>query len=77
MRVATLRCPMGDLIGDLYGVPDSDTPGQPTYLVVPTQGSNGQDATAAWLVDVKAEYAAACREGHGSSTWTLEELLHE
>lgn len=77
MRVATLRCPMGDLIGELYGMPDSDAPGQPTFLVVPTQEADGRAAKAAWLVDVAAEYTATCREGHASSTWTLEELLPE
>jgi len=77
MRVATLRCPMGDLIGELYGMPDSDAPGQLTFLVVPTQETDGRGAKAAWLVDVKAEYTATCREGHASSTWTLEDLLFE
>jgi hypothetical protein len=77
MCVATLRCPMGDLIGELYGVPDSESPGQPTYLVVPVQEADDRGAEAAWLVDVTAEYTATCREGHGSSTWTIEELLHE
>jgi len=77
MRVATLRCPMGDLIAELYGVPDSDSPGHPTFLVVPTPEADGRGAKAAWLVDAKAEYAATCRAGHASSTWTLEELLPE
>ncbi len=77
MRIATLQCPMGDLIADLYGVPHPNTSGQPTYLVVPTQEADGRDAKPAWLVDPSAEYSATCREGHGPSTWTLEGLLRK
>ena len=77
MRVATLTCPMGDVIGELYGMLDSIASGQPTFLVVPTQEADGRNAKAAWLVDAKAEYTATCRERHASSTWTLEELLPE
>ncbi len=77
MRIATLQCPMGHLIAELYGVPRSDTPGPSTFLVVPTQESDGWGAKPAWLVDLSAEYSATCGEGHGPTTWTLEELLRK